>query len=65
MLIGYARVSTQEQTLSLQQDALQKAGCQKLFTDTLSGAAAERPGLQEADLATTSRLSRTSMASIS
>jgi DNA invertase Pin-like site-specific DNA recombinase len=48
MLIGYARVSTHDQTLNLQQDALQKAGCSKLFTDTASGAQAERKGLAEA-----------------
>ncbi len=48
MLIGYARISTQEQTLHLQQDALQKAGCNKLFTDTASGAKAERKGLEQA-----------------
>jgi DNA invertase Pin-like site-specific DNA recombinase len=48
MLIGYARVSTHEQTLALQQDALTKAGCTKLFTDTASGAKTERKGLDEA-----------------
>ncbi len=48
MLIGYARVSTQEQTLALQQDALTQAGCSRLFTDQISGAKAERPGLDEA-----------------
>ena len=48
MLIGYARVSTHDQTLNLQQDALQKAGCSKIFTDTASGAKTERIGLNEA-----------------
>jgi DNA invertase Pin-like site-specific DNA recombinase len=48
MLIGYARVSTQEQTLNLQQDALHNAGCNKIFTDTASGAKTERKGLDEA-----------------
>jgi DNA invertase Pin-like site-specific DNA recombinase len=48
MLIGYARVSTYEQTLNLQQDALTKAGCNKIFTDTASGAQTERKGLEEA-----------------
>jgi DNA invertase Pin-like site-specific DNA recombinase len=48
MLIGYARVSTHDQTLAFQKDALEKAGCSKLFTDTASGAQAERKGLEEA-----------------
>ena len=48
MLIGYARVSTADQTLHLQQDALQKAACSKIFTDTASGAKTERKGLDEA-----------------
>ena len=48
MLIGYARVSTQDQTIDLQQDALSKAGCEKIYTDTASGAKAERKGLEEA-----------------
>jgi DNA invertase Pin-like site-specific DNA recombinase len=47
MLIGYARVSTYEQTLNLQQDALHKAECSKIFTDTASGAKTERKGLEE------------------
>jgi DNA invertase Pin-like site-specific DNA recombinase len=48
MLIGYARVSTQDQTLNLQKDALEKIGCSKIFTDTASGAATERKGLDAA-----------------
>lgn len=48
MLIGYARVSTSDQTLNLQKDALEKIGCTKIFTDTASGAKIERIGLEEA-----------------
>jgi DNA invertase Pin-like site-specific DNA recombinase len=51
MLVGYARVSTHEQTLALQQDALKQAGWERVFTDTISGAkwtAQERIGLTEA-----------------
>jgi len=48
MYIGYARVSTEDQTLDLQNDALEKIGCIKIFTDTASGAKAERKGLKEA-----------------
>ena len=45
MLIGYARVSTDDQHLNLQHDALQKAGCEKVYSDQQSGATTERPGL--------------------
>src|SRR5437868_11968153 len=48
MLIGYARVSTQDQTLNLQKDALEKIGCSEIFTDTASGAQTERKGLDAA-----------------
>jgi len=45
MLIGYARVSTDDQSLNLQEDALQKAGCEKVYSDQQSGATVDRPGL--------------------
>ena len=45
MLIGYARVSTFDQNPDLQKDALEKAGCEKIFTDTISGTVSQRPGL--------------------
>jgi DNA invertase Pin-like site-specific DNA recombinase len=48
MLIGYARISTTDQTLDLQRDALTKAGCTRIFTDTASGAQLERVGLTDA-----------------
>ena len=48
MLIGYARVSTQDQNLNLQREALTKAGCEKIMEDQISGARTERPGLIQA-----------------
>jgi DNA invertase Pin-like site-specific DNA recombinase len=63
--IGYARVSTTEQDLALQLDALAKAGCARVFEDRASGAKAERPGLaaalnfaREGDILTVWKLDR-------
>src|SRR5215213_3122923 len=48
MLIGYARVSTVDQNLALQRDALTEAGCGRIFTEQLSGAVTDRPALHDA-----------------
>lgn len=48
MMIGYMRVSTGEQNLDLQRDALNQAGCERVFDDVCSGRATERPGLGKA-----------------
>lgn len=47
MKIGYARVSTQDQDLSLQIDALQKEGCKQIYQEKISGTKRERPQLQK------------------
>jgi DNA invertase Pin-like site-specific DNA recombinase len=47
MLIGYARGLPHDQTLTIQQAALEKAGCNEIFTDTLSNAKAKREGLEK------------------
>ncbi len=48
MLIGYARVSTSDQKIDLQVDALQQAGCERLFQDVMSSTRLDRPGLDAA-----------------
>jgi DNA invertase Pin-like site-specific DNA recombinase len=47
MLIGYARVSTQDQNLDLQKDALEKAGCEKIYVEQISGGSSARPELDK------------------
>ena len=63
--IGYARVSTTDQDLALQLDALAKAGCARVFEDRASGATTDRPGLaaalgfvREGDILTVWKLDR-------
>ena len=47
MLIGYARVSTHDQNLDLQKDALEKAGCKKIYVEQMSGSSRIRPELEK------------------
>lgn len=48
MIVGYARVSTLEQNLELQRDALERAGCERIYEDHVTGASTERPGWAQA-----------------
>ena len=48
MKIGYCRISTGDQILDLQKDALMAAGCEKIYQDIISGSKSDRPGLTQA-----------------
>ncbi len=47
MLIGYVRVSTNDQNTDLQRNALNCSGCERIFEDKISGTKSERPGLKK------------------
>ena len=48
MKVGYARISTVDQHLRMQEDALKSAGCEEIYTDVISGVKSQRPGLDKA-----------------
>ena len=48
MNVGYARISTKNQNINLQEDALKSSGCQEIYTDIASGSKSQRPGLDSA-----------------
>jgi hypothetical protein len=64
MLIGYARVSTDDQNLDLQRDALKQAGCEQIYTDRVSGTKAERKGLRACLVSNRVRLGGAKSASV-